>query len=69
MGTKIKLTEDQLDRMMKRLVSERSPVMTDTEYANYNSQYANTPTASWERKPNYKGKTKGLQIPISDKTV
>ena len=58
MSTKIKLTEDQLDRMMKRLVSERSPVMTDTEYANYNSQYANTPTASWERKPNYKGKTK-----------
>lgn len=57
MGTNIKLTEGQLDRMMKRLVSERS-TMTDTDYANWNSQYANTPTASWERKPHYKGKTK-----------
>ena len=62
MGTKIKLTEDQLDRMMKRLVSERSPVMTDTEYANYNAKYANTPTASWERKPSG---TMPMQIKMS----
>jgi hypothetical protein len=50
MKNNIILTEKQLDRVMKHLVSERSPVMTDTEYANYNAKYANTPTASWERK-------------------
>ena len=54
----IKLTEDDLSRIVKRVVSEQpKPANTpwnDTDYANYNAKYGNNPTASWERKPSSK---------------